>query len=84
MRPPQLQAKQEDIIKDKSDIYLQFSIYRKRTPININLPRVVSGFKPVIFRATSIGSTFARLQPQRNVNITILTIQKESVFFALN
>ena len=26
------------------------------------IPSVVSGFKPVIFLATSIGSTFARLQ----------------------
>lgn len=30
------------------------------------LPRVVSGFRPAIFLATSIGSTFARLHQIQN------------------
>lgn len=33
------------------------------------LPRVVSGFKPVILRATSMGSTFARLEIYTEMNI---------------
>jgi len=35
------------------------------------LPRVVSGFNPVIFLATSIGSTFARLHIEAYIDFMI-------------
>ena len=46
-------------------IYLYIYIERERERCT-HLPRVVSGFNPVILLATSIGSTFARLQVDSN------------------
>ena len=46
--------------------FLKKNIKEKSKAKKKKLPRVVSGFNPVIFLATSMGSTFARLHTEAN------------------